>query len=391
MQIIKPLTRNPGDKVAIDEEKIVNLSFNIYKNNIKEKPLDSKDIIIFSCFNEFGCETLGIQYIVPYFKNLYKDKYIIVAGWYGREYFYRHLADEFWELKKDFQWLREYCRAFHHDSKHLKLLEKEMRKSGYLMTSSNMGRMAISYKCPDCGFNWHYTYKSVTCPKCKSHNVRKALFGEIDYWRNKIEKIPLPSKEYLEKAETFLKENSVGVFARGRKCYGRNLDKEFYTKLVNLLREKGYNPVWLGEESTTQKCPVDDVVDFSRMEEAKDLELTLAIISKCKFTLQYWTASTRLASMVGVPYILFESPDQIWGHGQEGIRRELCDFGNNKLVAADFNIVNNNNDLGLHYTNLAIEQLENKDFNDLIGPVASKESSDSMRKSYMEKNSLEQR
>jgi hypothetical protein len=41
-------------------------------------------------------------------------------------------------------------------------------------------------------------------------------------------------------------------------------------------------------------------------------------MTNLQFTIQFWTASTRLASMMGVPWILFESPDQIAGNGQEG-------------------------------------------------------------------------
>jgi hypothetical protein len=43
-------------------------------------------------------------------------------------------------------------------------------------------------------------------------------------------------------------------------------------------------------------------MDFSRLPEARDLELTLAIISQLQFTVQFWTASTRLAAMVGTPF-----------------------------------------------------------------------------------------
>ena len=62
------------------------------------------------------------------------------------------------------------------------------------------------------------------------------------------------------------------------------------------------------------------------MPNARDLEQTLAIVCGCEFPVQFWTASTRLAGVMGVPYLLFESPDQIWGQGQEGYRRNLCDL-----------------------------------------------------------------
>ena len=134
----------------------------------------------------------------------------------------------------------------------------------------------------------------------------------------------------------------------------------------------GYNPIWLGEKSSVQPCPVNDVVDFSRKEESRDLELTLSIIKKCEFTIQFWTASTRLSGMMGTPYILFESPDQIWGKkGQEGIRRNLCDFGPSKLAVNHFLNIYNNNERGLEIAKRCILELVNGDYSDIIGDVES--------------------
>jgi alkanesulfonate monooxygenase SsuD/methylene tetrahydromethanopterin reductase-like flavin-dependent oxidoreductase (luciferase family) len=52
-------------------------------------------------------------------------------------------------------------------------------------------------------------------------------------------------------AKQYLKPNSVGIFARGRAMYGRNLSPEFYVNLIKMLEDLGYNPIWLGEK---QKC-----------------------------------------------------------------------------------------------------------------------------------------
>ena len=65
-----------------------------------------------------------------------------------------------------------------------------------------------------------------------------------------------------------------------------------------------YNPIWLGEKQSTLACPVSDVVDMTRKPEARDLELTLAIVSQLEFTIQFWTASTRLSALVGTPYLV---------------------------------------------------------------------------------------
>jgi hypothetical protein len=166
-----------------------------------------------------------------------------------------------------------------------------------------------------------------------------------------------------------LGKNPVGVFARGRKCYGRNLQPEFYEGLIGLLRDMGHEPIWLGEKVSTIPCPVSDVVDFSRMDEARDLETTFAIIKQCDFTVQFWTASSRLAGMMGVPYLLFESPDQIWGKGQEGIRRNLCDFGPRKLSINHYLNVHQDNARGLEIVRKCIEQMRAGDYEDYMGMV----------------------
>jgi hypothetical protein len=161
----------------------------------------------------------------------------------------------------------------------------------------------------------------------------------------------------------------VGVFARARKCYGRNLQPSFYEGLVSLLRGRGYEPVWLGERESTLACPVSDVVDFSRMDESRDLESTLAIIRQCEFTVQFWTASTRLAGLMGVPYLLFESPDQIWGAGQEGIRRNLCDFGMRKLSINHYLNVYQDNAAGLRVVDECVGEMESGNYEDHMGLV----------------------
>jgi hypothetical protein len=112
---------------------------------------------------------------------------------------------------------------------------------------------------------------------------------------------------------------------------------------------------------------VEGIVDFSRMEESRDLELTFAIIKQCEFTVQFWTASTRLAGMMGVPYILAESPDQIWGQGQEGYRRNLCDFGPSKLIVSHFVNALDDNKGFLSLVERAIVELEVGNYEDVFG------------------------
>lgn len=386
MRIIQPKNLNPGDRTEIvKEEKLVDIKFNIYKFNNRPKPINIKDIVIICCFSEFGCETVSSMYCIPKLIKNFVGKYIIVVGWYGREYLYKHLVDEFWEIKEEFQWLREYARAFHHESRNLKYIEKMLSKFGNVIQSNQLGSVAIGNSCNSCGTNWGDLNYHEKCPKCSGTNIVRSIFGDLQYWKQRVVRIPTPSRLMLDKAEEYIKPNSVAVFARGRKCYGRNLQSEFYVKLVNKLKDMGYNPIWMGEKQSVQSCPVDDILDYAKLPEAQNLELTLAIIKKCDFTVQFWTASTRLSAMVETPYLLFESPDQLFGNGQEGYRLQLTTFGNRKIVLSDFLNVYNDNDSAINLAEQAILEMKQNNWRDVIGLVESKESVIEMIKSGSKK------
>lgn len=378
-RIIKPKPFNPGTRKPLEPEQILsNIDFHVHKFTSKPKPKDSKRIIVFSMFGEFGCETLGVLYCLPMLLKKFEGYYTIVMGWHGRTYLYKHLVDEYWELNEDLQWLREYSRAFHNDSKNLKRLEKDVAKQvGQLFSSGHFAQLAVGNRCTRCNRQWGDPKAPVVakCPYCEApkEQVQTALLSDIKFWKPHAVRLPKPSEDHILKAWEYLKPNSVGVFARGRTCYGRNLQPEFYKKLIFELQNMGYNPIWLGEKSTTQPCPVASVFDFSRTPEARDLELTCAIINNLKFTVQFWTASTRLAGMLGVPYLLFESPDQIWGNGQEGLRRALCDFGPSKLAACHFQSVYNDNDAGIEVVKRCVKEMEQSNFEDVLGVLESPE------------------
>lgn len=381
MKFIKPKPKNAGDKTEIEYEKIIpNLDFNVFKFNNRPKKSPRNTLIICS-LAEFGCETVSTMHIIPHLLRQYGPGYYsVVVGWYGREYFYRHLVDEFWELKEEHQWLREYCRAFHHESKNLANLEKELSQFGRVVPSVNVGYEAVGAKCKTCGAFWGCLTKVKNCISCGGTNVEDSFFANPDKWKPFGIQIPRPSQEKIEAVrDKYLKPNSVGIFARGRKCYGRNLQPEFYSKLIKLLERLGYNPIWLGEKTSTLPCPEEHIVDFSRLSESRDLETTLAIICNLKFTVQFWTASTRLASMMGIPYLLFESPDQIWGTGQEGYRRELCDYGPSKLVASHFLNVYDDNDAGINLVEKCIAEMEEGNYEDVMGLIESELAVSSLR------------
>lgn len=375
-RLLKSGKRNPGDqKGFIEEEKIEDIKFNVFKISDRPRPNDPRQSMVICCFSEFGCETVGALYCVPRIIGDHPGKYRIIVGWHGREYIYRHLADEFWEIKPEHMWLREYARAFHHESKNLKILEDEvLGQYGVVVPSAYLGKIVISAKCFNCRlfYNTVYIdgrYNEKTCPRCHSDNILNPILGDVAYWKPRAIRLPDPSKEKLEQVQKYLGPQPVGIFARARKCYGRNLQPSFYENLIRMLREMGYDPIWLGEKVSTMPCPVSDVFDFSRTDESKDLETTLAIVKQCKFTVQFWTASTRLAGLMGTPYLLFESPDQIWGKGQEGIRRNLCDFGPRKLSINHYLNVYQDNASGLLVVKNCIKEMMEGNYDDHIGLV----------------------
>lgn len=373
----------------LSEQKLDNISFTVWKNNSRPKPSRQK-ILIVSCFSEFGCEIVGRMYCIPRLLKQFPGRYIIAMGWYGREYLYRNLVDEFWEIKEDYMWLRDRTYAFHHISDNLKRLEQSASVHGSVVPSVMLGKYAIGNFCKTCGKFWNEWREATgVCPVCKSTVVIDSLFGAIEHYKKTAARIPRPSAAMLEWAKSFVKPNTVGIFARGRKTYGRNLPPEFYTKLINQLESKGYNVIWLGEKQSTIPCPVPHVYDFSRTDEARDLEKTLAIICCLKFTVQFWTASSRLAGMMGIPYILFESPEQIYcsGYtpGQEGKRLELTTFGPKKLVLSHYLNVLNDQDKGLEIFGDAVTELEAGNYEDIIGMVQDKASTELLKTTYYER------
>jgi hypothetical protein len=366
----KAFTAGTKEPVSLEPDS-QNANFTIYKFSERPKPSPA-EILLVCCFSEFGCETLGPLYCIPRFKERYPGKYLIVVGWFGREYLYRHLADEFWELSEDNQFLREYCRAFHPESKNLDKIEKSLGRFGTVLPSSEMSKIAVGNFCLECKHIWTLgtgSEKGSNCPKCSSHNIEGSLFSNVTSWKSRVVRLPDPSKEKLKEAAKYLGANPVGIFGRNRKTYGRNLQPEFYQKLISALEGLGYTPIWLGEKQSTLPCPVSHITDFSRLAESRDLELTLAIIKQLKFTVQFWTASTRLSGLMGVPYLLFESPDQVVGNGQEGMRLELTTFGDGKVVYNHYLNVFNDNDGGIEVVKKAIGQMNRLDWRDLIGLV----------------------
>lgn len=378
-RILKGRSFTAGDKKPVASEEIMtDLKFNVFKFNNRNKPEDKRQIVIVTNFSEFGCESIALMYCIPRVLQMYPGAYIIAVGWHGREYLYRHLVDEFWEIKEEYQWLREYSRAFISESKNIARLEKSLGEHGQVLSGAYFGHICLGNSCRSCKHFWGDGKWVDSCEKCGSEDIERSLFGDVIGHRQNAVPIPKPKNSVIEELQTkhpeLLKEKMVGVFARGRACYGRNLPVEFYSKLIQRIRGLGYEPIWLGEKQSVQACPDPSVVDWSRMPESRDLEKTLAIISRCEFTIQFWTASTRLASMVGTPWILFESPDQIVGRGQEGMRIALTTEENKKkLVIAHYLSVLADQDGAIKLVEQAVKEMGKNNWRDIIGMVEERE------------------
>ena len=378
MRIIKSQPRNPGDREVVEAEPLIeDIQFNIHKFTNRQRPNDRRKILILCNFSEFGCEIIGTHYCIPRILDKLPGQYVVAVGWFGREFLYRHLVDEYWELKEDYQWLRNYAMAFHHHSCNLLNMEYKLEGHGRVFRTKNAGIYCLFHQCHRCG---KFFQGNLICPKCKSTDVLKALFADVQYWKPHAVRVPQPSAVKLAKAESLLKPKSVAIFARARKTYGRNLPPDFYIELIHLLERMGYNPIWLGERVSTLPCPVSHITDISQSPDHGDLELNLGIVSKCEFTIQYWTASTRLAAMMGVPYLLFESPDQIWGGGHEGYRRALCAFGPSKLVVSHYENVRDNQVEGLRLTEQAVQEMQQGNYEDIFGLLETEIAAQTMKK-----------
>lgn len=328
-----------------------------------------ENIAIISMLSEFGCETIGILYCVPeLLRRRLAGKYTIALTWEGRSFLYKHLVDEVWEIDSRLQFLRKYCKAFHHDSKNLKKLEKELSKEGMFIGSSELSNMCVYpkiHKC-ECGGKI-ISMDSQICILCGKEYPMEGFFNNPLESRKKVKWISSISENALDNVKDFIGENTVGICARNRVTYDRNLDINFYKKLIVELEDQGYDITWFGEKISTHECPFSRVKNFRDSELSNNLENTLALISKMKFTIQCYTASTRLSALVGTSYILVESPGQLWSEGQEGIRLNMISRNNkNKIIASNFKTSYENNDYLLSLIKRGIEELNMENYSDII-------------------------
>lgn len=358
----------------IKQKKIDNFSFKVHKFTKRKK---SDKVLFITNFCELGVETLACCYSIPQILQIFNGYYIILVGWVGREYFYKHLVDEFWEIDSENYWLKDFCQAFSTNSKNIDILEKNLQKYGVVFRSSYLGNFLVSYVCKKC-FNSNYNKFSI-CEKCGSSLVSFPLFSSVEN-KKFLRNIPKPRDYFINKAKDYLPEKSVAIFARNRKTYGRNLSKEFYYKLNEIVISKGFTPVYMGENSCSLK--MDGCIDFSNTPLVNDLEFTLSVLSLVEYSIQLWTASTRLSSIVETPFILVESFDQIGLRGQEGIRIALLNkFNNKKIILSNYLDFLNNIELGLNSISKAIDEIQINNWGYVMDFVENKNMVESMLKS----------
>lgn len=302
----------------VKEKKLPHIKF--HKNIYKKRDLPTLFMI---GFVEFGCESFFPLYVLP---NIVRDNphfKVIFVGWSGREYLYKHIVDEYWELDSCFMYLRNTARAMSHESFNLKQVEVYLSRIGTVIKSDVVGNNLIEYMCLDCFYKSGSTKHIKGCPACGLTKIRQSLLSNPVDLRNKLYPLPELKEEKIENIKAIMPKKAVAVFARKRDSYGRNLDKNFYLRLIDLLKEMGYNPVWIGEKNSSLECPDSEILDFTSCIESKDLEKVISLVSLCEFSIQFWTASTRISLISNTKFFLVECPDQIYGNGQEGIRLNI--------------------------------------------------------------------
>jgi hypothetical protein len=355
-------------------EKVHDLIFfnkTVFRPNNKKK-----ENVFLSTLVEFGCESLLPHFYLPYYASKNKDFHKIVIGWPGRSLFYEHYADEFWSIDPKYSYLRAYTKAFSGMSKNIKAIEASLKLFGHVVPSANLNKYFCEGVCKNCKKSFINVKKIVECEHCGSTEVINSILADTDYHKLRYRSLYVNFGKYSDLLKDVCKSKNIAVFARNRVTYGRNLPADFYRNFCSKLENKGYNIFWLGEKVSALPCPSKSYFDFTKSEFADDIHACLALVSQCKGTFQAWTASTRFAQAVNIPYVLVESFDQIFGFGQEGKRIKLLtpDMKTKKIIFSNYKTVIK--DLN-YFADLCFEHfidfIENKNYIDVVGAMESKE------------------
>ena len=355
-------------------EKVHDLIFfnkTVFRPNNKKK-----ENVFLSTLVEFGCESLLPHFYLPYYASKNKDFHKIVIGWPGRSLFYEHYAYEFWSIDPKYSYLRAYTKAFSGMSKNIKAIEASLKLFGHVVPSANLNKYFCEGVCKNCKKSFINVKKIVECEHCGSTEVINSILADTDYHKLRYRSLYVNFGKYSDLLKDVCKSKNIAVFARNRVTYGRNLPADFYRNFCSKLENKGYNIFWLGEKVSALPCPSKSYFDFTKSEFADDIHACLALVSQCKGTFQAWTASTRFAQAVNIPYVLVESFDQIFGFGQEGKRIKLLtpDMKTKKIIFSNYKTVIK--DLN-YFADLCFEHfidfIENKNYIDVVGAMESKE------------------
>ena len=341
--------------------------FHKHIHNINSK---NKPVLIVCFLVEFGCESLLPHYFINKFLQDYKAYHLVAVGWYGRSFFYEKF-DEFWELDQEFMYMRDYCLAFSHVGRNIKNIEKCLKKYGVVYPSNALGNIFHHKKCKKCGHKTLPMSDKVKCAKCSSDDLEPSLLENPQVGKQQYFKLNLDLSKYENFLNSVIKSDKViGIFARNRVTYGRNLPIEFYKKFIDVLLKKGYQILWLGERQSVHACPNTEIFDFTTTSYADDVGACLALVGKCKATFQAWTASTRFAQLMDIPYCLVESNDQINGKGHEGKRLILLtpDMNKKKIIISNFDNSKKNLDQFFEVCIFNfLDFIENKNSNTVVG------------------------
>lgn len=356
---------NDGSACKVEEL----LDFATFKKIVFNFDEDPRPVVFLSALVEYGCESLLPHFYLTSFEKKYKDYRRIVIGWPGRKFLYYPFVHEYWEIDSSLCFLRHYTKAFTGMSKNIKIIENGLSKFGKVIKSHDLNIFFCQGICNNCKKTFVSTTKVPVCSSCRSESLTQSILGDTSYHKKRYKAIDFDFSGYENWLNKVIKGKTIGIFARNRKTYGRNLPKEFYQLFCDGLIKKGYNIVWLGEKESTLPCIDDTFYDFTTGDKADDIFACHALVSKCVATFQAWTASTRLAQATNTPYCLVESYDQIFGLGQEGKRINLLtqDLENKKIIFGNYRLALQNIDFfAKQCLDYFIDFIENKNSKDVF-------------------------
>lgn len=361
-----PNTRTPNTTLIRTPEPF--LEQIVFDKHIFHKNTD-KPVVLLSCLVEFGCESLLPHYFIPDFLEKTNKFHRIAVGWRGRKLFYKDF-DEFWEIDDRYMFLRDYCLAFTNVSRNINNLENALKQYGQVIPSKLLGNRFHEKVCKKCRTTTLPLSSDIRCNKCNSIEFFPSLLEDPIEGKKHYKKLNLELEKYDSYFDKIFTKNTIGIFARNRTTYGRNLPEIFYIEFIKNLKAKNYDSIWLGEKQSTLKCPVSDIYDFTKTEYSDNLEVCLGLVARCVGTFQAWTASTRFSQIMDIPFCLVESTDQLQGRGHEGKRLELLTQDKKKSKIIISNYLNSKDNLD-KFLEICIfnflDFIENKNSNTVVG------------------------